>query len=82
LMGLKSSPSSTAMAELTITISNLLRSTKDSGEVFAVVMGSNGDSALLDDNNACSRLLSKVEGRVVLLCVCDGGFMVVVELGF
>jgi hypothetical protein len=99
LMGLRSSPSNSAMTESIIKsssssisaieksriISNFLRcwTASESGEVFVIVLRRTGDSALL--NNACSMLLLKVVGRVLVLvlvlCVCGGDFMVVVDKG-
>jgi hypothetical protein len=92
-VGLRSSPSISAMAEWRIKsssssiraidksriISKLLRcwTAWDSGEVFVIVLGRNGDSALLL-NNACSMLLLKVVGWVLVFCACGGDFMVVV----
>jgi hypothetical protein len=74
---LKSSKSRSEMADSRI-IRNLRRrwSASDSGEVFVIVLGRTGDSALLDSD--CSRLLLKVIGWMLLVfCVCDGDFMVV-----
>jgi hypothetical protein len=77
-MGSKSSPSSSAMAEVRIKRNLLrLRTDSDSEEVF--VMGKIGESSpslLLD--NASRLLLIKVVGLVLVLCVCDEDFMVVV----
>jgi hypothetical protein len=63
-----------------IIISNDLRrwSASDSGEVEVlaiVLVGRTGASAFLD-NAACSILLLKVVGRMLVFCVCDGHFMV------
>jgi hypothetical protein len=63
----------------------LRRSTaSDSGEVFVMLIGMEkaGDPKLLLLDNACRMLRLKVVGRVLLLCVCDGDFMVVVDKGF
>jgi hypothetical protein len=73
LMWLRSSPSITAMAEARILL-NLLRWTAaDSGEVLVIVLGRTENSALL--YNACSMLLLKVAGLVllVLMMVVDKG---------
>jgi hypothetical protein len=73
----KSSPSITAMAESRI-IRNLMRRWTASGsDVFVIMIEKTGDSTLLLDN-ACNRtLLLKVVGWELVLCVCDGDFMVV-----
>jgi hypothetical protein len=78
-MGLQSSLSKIAKAE-SIIISDALRrwSASDSGEVEVlaiVLVGRTGASAFLY-NAACSILLLKVAGRMLVLCVCDGDFMV------
>jgi hypothetical protein len=81
-MGLRSSPSSNAMAESRI-IRNVLRCwiTSDSGEVFAMVIGKSGGSPpLLDDS--CIMLLLKVVGWMLLFCCFDGEFMMVVDKSF
>jgi hypothetical protein len=68
-----------------IIMRNILRrwTASDSGEVFAIVIGKAGDSKLLLLDNACSRRLRlKAVGGMLLLCVCDGDFMVVVDKGF
>jgi hypothetical protein len=65
-----------AMAELRI-IRNVLRcwtASDSSGEEFVIIRGRTGVTALLD--NSCSILLLKVVGRILVLCVCDGNFMV------
>jgi hypothetical protein len=66
------------MAESRI-IRNLMRRwTASDSEVFVIVIGETGDSTALLLDNACRMLLLKVIGLVLVLCVCDGDFMVVV----
>jgi hypothetical protein len=81
-MGLKSSTLIIAMAESRI-ILNLRRPAAADSDVvvLAIVLGRIGDFALLADANACSILLLKVAGVLLVLvfCVCGGDFMTVVD---
>jgi hypothetical protein len=68
-----------AMAESRI-IRNVLRfwtASDSSGEEFVIIRGKTGATALLD--KSCSILLLKVVGRKLVLCVCDGDFMVAMK---
>jgi hypothetical protein len=49
-----------------------------SGEVFVIVLGRTGESPLLASPS--NKLLLKVVGWMLVLCVCDGDFMVVVGI--
>jgi hypothetical protein len=80
----KSSLLINAMAESRIMLSNLLRcwtASSDVGSVFVAVKGKARDSTSLLDN-ASRMLLLKDVGWVPVLCVGDGGFMVVDDNGF
>jgi hypothetical protein len=77
----KSWVSSSAMAESPIAIRNLLlrcwTASDDSGEVVVILVERSGDSASIEKNNVSTKLLLKAAERVVVLCVFDGDFMVV-----
>jgi hypothetical protein len=74
------------MAESTIVFNLLRRTAADSSDevlVIVLVGRTGGNSALEDKASACSILLLKVAGLVLLvLCICDGDFMMVVDKGF
>jgi hypothetical protein len=79
-MGSKSPLSIIAMAE-SIIIRNLSRRTSaDSGEVCVIVTGRTKVSTKLPLSNACSVLLLKVGGLVLVFCASDENFMVIIVL--
>jgi hypothetical protein len=67
------------MAEARILRNRRFWTASSSGEVFVIVLGRTGESTLLASPS--NRLLLKVVEWMLVLCVCDGDFMVVVGIG-